>query len=151
MKALYTFIPYLAMIVAGTLFTAQQTVNAKLRADLASSVWAGFFNYFSGTLVMLTFIILLREPLLSQRAIADSSTSSWLGGMFGAFWIILSILMVPRLGTATAVALIVVGQLGSSLIVDHFGLFGASIHELTATRVIGAAFLVLGTVVIGRS
>jgi len=111
---------------------------------------AGFFNYFFGTLVMLTFITVLREPMLSQKAIAGSSGSSWLGGIFGAFWIMLSILIVPRLGTATAVALIVVAQLLSSLIVDHFGLFGAPIHEITSTRAIGGAFLVLGVVVMGR-
>jgi bacterial/archaeal transporter family-2 protein len=37
-------------------------------------------------------------------------------------------LLVPRLGTATFVALLVAGQMLASLILDHYGLLGVPQH-----------------------
>jgi bacterial/archaeal transporter family-2 protein len=42
-----------------------------------------------------------------------------------------SVIMIPRLGVATVMTLIVVGQLLSSLVFDHLGLLGTPQHQIT--------------------
>lgn len=54
-----------------------------------------------------------------------------------------AIFTVPRLGAATVLALMVVGQMLGSLAFDQFGLFGIPHRPTDATRLIGAAFLVV--------
>src|SRR6185312_2574133 len=44
-------------------------------------------------------------------------------GIFGAFYIAISILLVPRLGAATFIAILVAGQMLCSLVIDHYGPF----------------------------
>src|SRR5580658_7923489 len=114
------FALYLLAAGAGVSFVFQQAVNANLRAEIGSPWWAGFISYLGGTLAMLAMVITLREPWLSGAMALRSSWVSWTGGIFGAIYIAISILMLPHLGAATVVALIVVGQMIGSVTFDHF-------------------------------
>ena len=69
-------------------------------------------------------------------------------GLFGAIYIAISILLLPRLGAATVIALIVAGQMTGSLAFDHFGLFGLPVHPVTAPRGAGALRLLVGAILV---
>jgi transporter family-2 protein len=138
----------LVALMAGTSFVVQQAVNANLRAELSSPWWAGFFSYLGGTLVMLVMIVLMREPFLSFNAITRSTWWSWGGGLFGAIYISISILLLPRIGTFAIVVLIVIGQLATSLAFDHFGIMNVPHYPITTARIFGAFFLVVGAILI---
>ena len=133
---------------AGISFVTQQAVNADLRAALGSAAWAGFVSYFGGTLCMLVLASAMRDPLPSTGAMVRSDWWAWSGGFFGAVYIAISILLVPRLGTATFVALLVAGQMLSSLVFDHYGVLGVAQHPASPSRLLGAAALVGGVVLI---
>ena len=139
---------YLLAFAAGISFVFQATANNSLRAEIASPWWAGFVSYFGGTIVMLAIALALREPLPTGQMVAKSQWISWLGGLFGAIYIGISILMLPRLGAATLIALLVAGQMVGSLVFDHFGLLGVPVHPVSAIRIAGAALLVGGVVLI---
>jgi bacterial/archaeal transporter family-2 protein len=139
---------YLLIVGAGVSVAFQQVLNANLRMELGSAWWAGFISYFTGTLAMLAIAVASREPWLSGTMAARTSWVSWTGGMFGAIFIATAILMVPRFGAATVLALIVVGQMLGSLAFDHFGILGIQQHSASPMRLAGAAFLILGVVLI---
>ena len=139
---------YLLVVGAGVSVALQQVLNANLRMELGSPWWAGFVSYLLGTIVMLAVAITSGEPLLSEAMAVRTSWISWTGGLFGAIFIGTAILMVPRLGAATALALIVVGQMLASLLFDHFGLLGVPQHPASPTRLAGTIFLILGVVLI---
>ncbi len=139
---------YLLAVGAGLSFVFQQAVNANLRAEIGSPWWAGFISYLGGTIVMLVAAVVLREPWLSKQMIARSHFISWSGGLFGAIYIAVSILLIPRLGAAMVIALIVAGQMIGSLVFDHFGILGVPVHPANAWRLLGAAFLIAGVVLI---
>lgn len=138
----------LIAVGAGASFVVQQIVNAQLRLELGSAFWAGFVSYLGGTLAMLVAVFLAGEGWLSFAAAGKSSWSSWTGGVFGAIYIAISILLLPRLGTATVVGLIVAGQLLTSVAFDHFGAFGTPVHPLSMARVAGALLLMSGAFLI---
>jgi transporter family-2 protein len=139
---------YLTVIGAGFSLVFQQAINANLRAEIGSPLWAGFVSYLGGTLTMLVVAMLLREPLPSVQELQRSHWLSWSGGFFGAVYIGVSILLIPRLGAAMVIALMVAGQMLGSLAFDHFGILGLPVHSLTLTRLAGAALLVTGVVLI---
>lgn len=138
----------LLAVGAGASFVMQQAVNADLRVSLASPAWAGFVSYLGGTICMLALAVALRDALPSSGAIAKSNWWAWSGGFFGAVYIAVSILLLPRLGAATVIALIVVGQMLGSLAFDHFGLFGLPQHPADAPRILGALLLIAGAVLV---
>jgi bacterial/archaeal transporter family-2 protein len=73
---------------------------------------------------------------------------AWTGGFFGAVYIAVSIFLVPRLGAAFFLALLVAGQMVASIAFDHLGLLGLSKHPIDLSRLIGAVLLVAGVVLI---
>jgi transporter family-2 protein len=139
---------YAIGLAAGISFVFQQAVNASLRADIGSVWWAGFASYLGGTIIMLAGAVALRDQFPGWAVIARSNAISWTGGVFGAIYITISILLVPRLGAATVIALLVAGQMLGSLTFDHFGLFGLPVHHVTAPRGIGAVLLLAGAVLV---
>ena len=146
-SALQFFLP-LIVVVAGVSVAFQQILNANLRTELGSPWWAGFVSYLVGMIIMLAVALLMPGPRPSLSAISGSSWISWTGGFFGAVFIGIAIIMVPRLGAATVLALIVVGQMVGSIVFDHFGLLGLQQQPVNLARLLGAGMLVSGVVLI---
>jgi transporter family-2 protein len=144
------FVLPLLAVFAGISFVMQQTVNAGLRTAIGSAAWAGFISYLGGTLCMLALALVLRDTLPAAPLLARSPWWAWSGGLFGAVYIAISIFLVPRLGTATFVALLVAGQMLASVIADHCGLFGVTQHPISLSRLLGAALLLGGVILIRR-
>jgi bacterial/archaeal transporter family-2 protein len=144
---LYTLSCLLAVLAGGSV-ALQQVLNASLRAHLGSPWWAGTASYFVGLIAMLAVALIAPGPRFTESLMRDTPWISWAGGLFGAIFIGIAIFMVPRLGAATTLALIVVGQMIGSLIFDHFGLFGVPQQAANLTRMAGAAFLILGVVLV---
>jgi transporter family-2 protein len=113
-----------------------------------SAAWAGFVSYLGGTLCMLALALAMRDSLPSTGAAAQSNWWAWTGGFFGAVYIAVSILLVPQVGTATFIALLVTGQMFFSLVCDHFGLLGVPQHTTDIPRLLGAVLLVGGVALI---
>jgi bacterial/archaeal transporter family-2 protein len=148
MSGLLTISFSLLAVAAGVSVALQQVLNANLRMELESAWWAGLISYLGSSLAMLVAIGLSGEPWLSGAAIVRSSWISWTGGLFGAIFIYIAILMMPRLGAATVVALIVLGQMLGALTFDHLGLLGIPQHPATPLRLAGAACLLIGVVLV---
>jgi transporter family-2 protein len=142
------FIAMLLAVGAGVSFVLQQAVNADLRTSLNSAAWAGFVSYLGGTLCMLILAVTLGDSFPSKALAFRSNWWAWSGGLFGAIYIAISILLVPRLGTASFIALLVTGQMIASLVFDHFGVFGVPQHSLDAAKFVGAMLLVAGVVLL---
>ncbi|MCB2190532.1 MAG: DMT family transporter [Deltaproteobacteria bacterium] len=135
---------------AGASFVTQATVNTQLSRALDSACWASFVSYLGGTLVMLAVVLVIREPVPTAAAMSKSSWLHWTGGLFGAIYVVITIMLLPRLGAATLLALFVTGQMIASLAFDHFGLFGLERQPADLPRLIGALLLVMGVVLIRR-
>jgi bacterial/archaeal transporter family-2 protein len=140
----------LLAVGAGVSFVVQQAVNADLRSALGSAAWAGFISYLGGTLCMLALAVALRDGVPSSAAVLRSNWWAWSGGFFGAIYIAISILLIPRLGTATFIALLIAGQMVASLVFDNYGWFGLAERPADPLRILGSFLLVAGVILIRR-
>jgi bacterial/archaeal transporter family-2 protein len=135
---------YLGAALAGCAFVVQQSVNAGLRGALGSGIWAGMTNFVVGGLAIGLVALALREPLPAWEAAARAPWYAWAGGLLGALYIVGSVFILPRIGAASLVALVILGQMLTALAVDHFGLLGVPAHEASWPRLAGAVLLVAG-------
>ena len=76
---------------------------------------------------------------------------AWTGGVMGVLVVAASNYAVRRAGAATFGVLLVGGQLATSAVIDHFGLFGQSPLAVTPERLSGLVFLALGAFLIATS
>lgn len=142
--------PGLLALVAGASFVTQSALNAQLRTVLQSPVRASFVSYLGGTVAMVVVALAMRESWAYARDFAPNSWWLWTGGFFGAIYVLISIILLPRIGAATLFAAIVTGQMLASLAFDQFGWFGLTLRPIDVTRVLGAVLLVGGVILIGR-
>jgi bacterial/archaeal transporter family-2 protein len=149
MSTLAVLVLTLLGLAGGACLVVQASLNAGLRTQIDSVSWAGFISYVGGTLAMAIALLVVRVPLHLEKARAVPAVW-WLGGLFGAAYLGASIVLVPRVGAATAIALIVAGQLACSLVLDNYGFLGVPQHPVTVVRALGALLLLGGVVLIRR-
>jgi transporter family-2 protein len=142
--------PALLTVGAGVSVFIQQALNANLRAELNSAAWSGFMSYFLGVVFMVCLAVAIRDPAPSANTIARVPWWAWSGGIFGAIFIALSIVTIPKLGGAGYIALLVTGQMIAGLMFDQFGGLGIPERQIDLPRLLGVALLVGGVVLIRR-
>jgi transporter family-2 protein len=137
-------------LAAGACVVAQQALNANLRTALDSTAWAGVVSYTTGLACMIALVLVTREPLPTLGVISRVPVWAWTGGIFGALFIIAGIVLIPHLGAATFIALLVTGQMIAAMAFDHFGVFGLAQRSADLPRLLGAALLVAGVILVRR-
>ena len=142
------FFLYLLALSGGVSITTQQVLNGSLRTALGSPAGAGLISYAGGLITMVVAVVALGERVPSWKTVVDVPWYAWSGGMFGAAFILLAILLLPSLGAATLFALVVAGQVLAAVTLDHFGAFGLTPHPIGAARLAGAVLLIAGVVLI---
>lgn len=140
----------LLALAAGVLLPVQAGLNAQLRSALGSPVAAALVSFLVGTAGLAAVALLLRTPLPLGRAWAATTPWQWGGGLIGAVYVLAAIVLAPRLGAATLIAAVVAGQMMTSLVLDQYGLVGFPVHSLNPVRVLGAALVIVGVVLIQR-
>ena len=115
--SLITNIAYILIAFAvGVALSVQAAVNGQLAvATGGNTLAAAFYSFLTGTIV-LTVIAVLNGNLMSALSVLPKQPWEHLiGGLLGAAAISGTILLAPRIGLANLLALVIAGQLLSSL------------------------------------
>ena len=140
---------YLLTMLAGAGIGVQAGINSQLNVAWAKNpILTAFASFLVGTLGLLIYLMAARVPWPPLPA--KIVPWHWTGGLLGAFFVLIAIYAAPRLGATTMIALILAGQIGMSLILDHFGLIGFAEKSLTWQRVLGAFLVGSGVFLIRR-
>jgi transporter family-2 protein len=141
--------PYvLFAFAAGAALPVQFGINAQLSSWLDSPVRAAFVSFLTGAIILAVAAALLFKPLPSGSRLGHAPWWVWVGGAFGAFYVVASIVAAPRLGAATVVAVIVAGQSLASVVVDHYGWVGFEPRHVSAGRLLGMALVGAGVALV---
>jgi len=138
--------PFYLVVALGTgaAIAVQTLANSRLRVALGTPVWAAIAQFIVGLAALVVIAVLTRHPAPDVGGLSRMPWWGWVGGAVGALFIVVSIVLTPRLGTALTLATITVGQLLAALVLDHYGLLGAPVVRLSMPRVLGAACLLAG-------
>jgi transporter family-2 protein len=131
-------------LVTGAAIAVQSLANSRLRLALGTPVWAAIAQFVVGLVLLIVVAFATRQPAPILGGLGRMPAWAWVGGIVGALFIVVSIVLTPRLGTAVTLATITVGQLIAALALDHYGWLGSPVIRLSLPRVLGAACLLLG-------
>ncbi len=148
MSNLYFYI--LLALIAGAMMPTQAATNNKMAMVVESPVLSAFISFFVGTVALFVYVLLSGTPLANLSSLKDAPAIAWVGGLLGAFFVTAAVMLVPRLGVAMTFSLIVAGQMLVTLIIDHFGLLGVPVKEVSIARVGGIVLIAAGVVLIRR-
>lgn len=142
--------PVLA-ICAGFAMAVQPAANSALARRCEHPLQASIISFGSGLIALCLVASVLRVGLPVPSKFAGLPPWAWLGGLLGTYMVTVSLLAAPKLGAANWIALVVAGQLGLSLVLDHYGWIGFRPHPLTWVRFVGACCLAIGVFLVLRS
>jgi bacterial/archaeal transporter family-2 protein len=139
----------LLAVFAGALLPVQAGVNAQLRVTLGHPVTATLGSFLVGSVALVLIAFAARIPLPLGAGLSRVPWWHWTGGLLGAVYVALIILLAPRLGAAALMAAVVAGQMLASLALDQWALVGFPLDPLSPQRVLGT-LLVIGGVALVR-
>ena len=70
------------------------------------------------------------------------------GGLLGAIYVLVNLILAPKIGVAALMSLAIAGQLAAALFLDRFGLFDLVQRELSLGRVSGVILVLVGALMV---
>lgn len=135
-------------MAAGAALPSQAAINAELRADLDAPLAAAAVSFAVAVIAML--VVLAISALFGKYAkptfggLAKMPWWGWLGGVVGAAYVTITLIAVPEIGAAPAIALTIAGQQLASVAADHYGLLRLPRRPVTHVRMAGVVTLAVG-------
>ena len=148
MSNTYFFI--LLALAAGAMMPTQAATNNKMAMVVDSPILSAFISFVVGTVALFAYVLISGVPLGNLSAAKEAPAIAWIGGLLGAFFVASAVTLVPRLGVAMTFSLIIAGQMLVTLVIDHFGLLGVPVKEVSLARVGGILLITAGVVLIRR-
>ncbi|OZB19483.1 MAG: hypothetical protein B7X55_03505 [Rhodobacterales bacterium 34-62-10] len=139
----------LTMLAAGIGIPILAALNAGLGTRLGSPVAAAAILFTVALTTTLLVLTLKGAPALS--AVITAPKHLFLAGLLVAFYILSITFIAPKFGVGNAVFFVLLGQLVSAALIDHFGLFGARISPLSLSRAGGIALMAAGVFLTQRA
>ncbi|SNR25719.1 DMT family transporter [Puniceibacterium sediminis] len=139
----------LTMLAAGLGIPVLAALNAALGTRLGSPAAAAAI-LFCVALAATSVVVVVTGPQALGR-VAGTPKHLFTAGLLVAFYILSITYIAPRFGVGNAVFFVLLGQLFSAAVIDHFGLFGARLSPLTLTRATGISLMALGVWVTQRA
>jgi len=140
----------LLAIVAGAMAPLQAATNNRLAIVVDSPVLSALVSFVIGTLTLLIYIVASGTPLSNLGLMKEAPPVAWIGGVLGAIFVTVTVLLLPKLGVAMTFSLVIAGQMLITLVIDHFGLLGIPVKEISLARILGVLLIVAGTILIRK-
>ncbi len=133
----------------GLLVPFQTAANSRLRGVVGPAYVSTLVSFSVSTLALLLVSLLTGNPLIpTSQMLAEAPWWSWFAGLVAVVTITIAIHLFKEIGPLQAVIIPMFSQLIFSLMIDHFGWFGAKVIPLDAKRIIGSLLLVAGVTLV---
>jgi transporter family-2 protein len=137
----------------GMLVAAQGPIYARLSDGLGRDYLLAVFLAFS-TAACVTGLMALASGSFRNLTIATLSTLPlwvWLGGMFGAVHVVISMQTIPMLGVTLFLVIVVTGNLAGAAIYDHMGAMGLIERPFSFAKATGLLIVILGVWIVAKA
>ncbi|MDO5639244.1 MAG: DMT family transporter [Neisseria sp.] len=132
-------------LAAGAGLSVQAAVNSRLSAGMGGQpLLAALISFAVGTLCLLVAALLQSNWSVAAANAAQQPGWRWAGGVIGAGFVFTSVLLAPKIGIANTMFLFILGQLASSMLIDHFGLIQMPVRPLQWWKFAGMAVMLAG-------
>ncbi|UWQ90245.1 DMT family transporter [Aliisedimentitalea scapharcae] len=130
------------MLAAGIGIPVLAALNAGLGRFIGSPTTAGVV-LFAVAFGASALLLLFTGPHALSKVV-EAPKHLLLAGLLVAFYVLSITHVAPHFGVGNAVFFVLLGQLISAAIIDHFGLFGAQANPLTLARSAGIGLMAVG-------
>ncbi|UVE17213.1 DMT family transporter [Pseudomonas sp. LS44] len=136
-------------LIAGACLPLQAGINGQLARQVSSVLAAGLISFTVGSLALLLLVLWQRE-IPGLDVLRGVRWWQWCGGFLGVFFIVTAAYAGTRVGALLFMALVIAGQLGMALLLDHFGWAGFREAPISLGKLLGVLAIIAGIWLIRR-
>lgn len=133
-------------ITAGVAVAFQPGINAAFARSTGHRLHGGVLNFAVGVTTLLALALALRVPAPAGIAIVSAPWWAWLGGVLGAYFVVMALTLVPVIGATSYLMAMLLGQVVAAAIIDHWGLVGLPVQSFSWGKAIGIVLVLAGVV-----
>ena len=137
------------MLLAGIGIPVLAALNAQLGNRIGSAPAAAAVLFAVAVLAAGATMLIAGGPT-PLRLIPAQPTYLLSAGLLVAFYVLSITWIAPRFGIGNAIFCVLLGQMLSATVIDHFGLFGAIVRPLSLARASGVGIMALGVLLIQK-
>ncbi|MBL3716450.1 hypothetical protein GHK52_06465 [Lactococcus garvieae] len=135
-------------IISGSFMAIQQAINGHLGLLLQRPIQASFISFFIGLIAILLVTLLIERRLITKVELRQIKKWNMLGGIWGAFFVLGSVLAVPKIGAGLSIMMALLGQILGSMLVQQFGWWRSGTYPIRMIQVVGLGLMLVGIVCI---
>ncbi|MDO5059393.1 MAG: DMT family transporter [Neisseria sp.] len=135
----------LMALAAGAAVATQAAINNRLAHGLLMQpLVAATVSFAVGTVVLIGLCLWKADLSGAWQQLPQQPWWRYLGGVLGVGFVFTTIYLAPKLGITQMLFFVIIGQLCTAALIDHFGLIGMSVRPVQIWQIIGLAVIACG-------
>ncbi|MDO4641217.1 MAG: DMT family transporter [Neisseria sp.] len=135
----------LMALAAGAALASQAAINSQLaKGLLVQPLVAATVSFAVGTVVLLILCLWKADLAGAWQQMPHQSWWKYLGGALGAGFVFTTVLLAPKLGITNMLFFVIIGQLLTAAVIDHFGLIHMPVRPLQIWHLAGLLVMAAG-------
>lgn len=133
-------------VLIGMLSASTTAINGYLGKIVESPVKASVVSFVVGVifLFIICLIMHIKNGSPENIVLENKPWWMWIGGFFGAIFILANAYLARTIGTGMAVIVVLIGSTSGGLLIDQFGLFESPKKSITLRKIIGILIMIVG-------
>lgn len=139
-------LPIIFALLSGLAMSIQPGINSILGKNIESPWLASTISFFVGTIALgiITFALgEMKSTAFIVQTIKEQPWWIWIGGFLGAIVVTSSLVFAPKLGATSWIALFLLGQVITSILLEKWGVLGFPEKPISVQKMIGLGLLIL--------
>lgn len=137
-------------VSAGAMIPFQSAMNTTLGKNLQSPYFSALSVFIIAAIGLSIYILVTKQTVPNPQQFTNAPKWSYLGGILGGTYILLIVVLAPKLGIGNVTVMVLLGQILAAMIIDQFGLLNATVHSLNWQRIIGLVLLIAGVYLVKK-
>ena len=129
---------YLLALIAGAALSLEGAIYGELGKNIGQ-LESSLYNFAIGSIILALLVLFWGKGSLST--VTKAPKWMLLGGVLGAIYLTIIVIVAPKLGIAITMIAVVAGQLVSSMLIEHKGWLGSQLVRVNRYHVTSIAFL----------
>jgi len=131
-------------LLAGAFIPLIGILNGRVGRALGEPFYASVMLFGVAIILALVVSVIFGKAVPSVQNLQTLRPMDYTAGFIVAFYVISATVLAGKIGVANFIVMAVSGQIMFSLMIDHFGLFGAPVKPINMTQLVGAVLLLIG-------
>ncbi|ROV54423.1 DMT family transporter [Neisseria chenwenguii] len=140
------YLPYILMaLAAGAALASQAAINSRLaQAMLGQPLVSAMLSFAIGAITLLLLCLWKSDLSGALGNLPQQPLWKLTGGILGAGFVFTTVFLAPKIGITNMLFFVIIGQLCTAALIDHFGFFGMAVRPFTLPQLLGLVVVALG-------